>query len=805
LSRGVDLRAQRFLRLVIDDRPGVDIDCAGKRPHVTVLAEIVDKINTALGIAVATHNGANLVLTSPSTGVQGRVRVEPAQAEDALAQLLGVAPGAVRGVEGAKVVFTGTVDLSAGIDLPAGAAVRIGLDGAEPVLISLTGEEPAHKSLNALVIAINLAFGATVASHDDTHLVLTSAQTGASSQLVFASAGEQDVTAALFGVTAPRSYQGSAAKPAEVSGQVDLSGDVDLGRARFLRLGVNGGPLLDVDCADADDPAHTSLDAIVTAINTATNQTAAAAEGGRLVLRSPTSGFASRLTLAPYTSGDARTLLLGNVSDERLGQAPGPATLTGTVDLLAPVNLAERAVIRLAVDGDRPLDIDVAGATPGQTFGDEIVAAINEFLPGAAALTPEGHLQLTSPTGGESSELALLPLRYLELIEYPPRPAELPARPVRHGDQWRVTNSGAGAVFAEVEIQAPHGVVGPALLNITAGYQIRLLTTLTAGASARLWHDAERGLQVAILAPNKPVQLLPDDKILVSPLSDSPETAATPASEHDRSLVLQLPQGESQWRYLDCYSSRFDQANFDRACFVGDVCRERVIFDVSRFVQDRKAPLLAVFAGAPPIGDPPVLVVFRWAHHEAGAFRVNLPVDLPSRFGGRFNTARFGLPPNAPEVYTDTVTGPADDDRYLLSLIAANERSLVKASIVDRVELGWSAVPMPLRKARFLTLGNETQAARLYLSEAGVEGFILLEAREAGAWSNTIAVSTRHAGPGAYDVCILFQGDRFEGARQIAMGDPLPALTQDLVQPNAAGILQAKAAGVRAEVSRRAT
>lgn len=803
LSRGVDLRTQRYLRLAIDGQPGVDIDCAGKRPHVTVLAEVVDKINTALGMAVATDNGANLVLTSPSAGPQSRIKVEPPQAEDALPRLLGVAPGTARGTDATSVVFTGTVDLSAGIDLPAGAAVRIGLDGAEPVLVALAGAEPAHKTLNALMIAINLALGSNVVSHDDTYLVLTSTQTGAASQLVFAPAGEHDVTAAIFGVSPPRSYRGRAATPAEISGQVVPSGDVDLSRTRFLRLGVNGSPLVDVDCADPADPAHTSLETIVTAINTTIDKPVAVVEEGRLLLRSPTTGFASRLTVAPYTSGDARSLVLGNVPDETAGQAPGPAMITGTVDLLAPVNLAERSLLRLAVDGGRPLDIDVAGITPGKTFGNEIVAAINEILPGAAALTPEGHLRLISPTAGESSQLVLLPLRYLELIEYPPQPADSPPRPVRHGDQWSVTHRGAGDVFAEVEIQAPNGVVGPGLVNLFSGWQLRLLTTLTPGSRARLWRDPEHGLQVAIQPPNEPMQLLPDDKILVSPLDA--KSVFVPADGIDKSVILQLPQGQSSWRYLDCYASRFNQASFDKARFVGKVCRERGVFDVSRFVTDRRAPLQAVFTATPPLADPPVQVSFHWVHHAAGAFQVNLPVDLPARFGGRFNTARFGQPANTPEVYTDAVTGPADDEDYLLALIAANERSLVKATITSSIDLGWSSIPMPLRKAQFLTLGNETQPARLYLSETGVDGFILLEAREAGAWGNSIAVSTRQSGPGRYDVCILFPGDRFESARQIALGDPLPALTQDLVQPSAIGILQAKAAGVRTEVSRHET
>ena len=37
LSRGVDLREGRYLRLAVDDRPAVDIDCAGKRPRATLI------------------------------------------------------------------------------------------------------------------------------------------------------------------------------------------------------------------------------------------------------------------------------------------------------------------------------------------------------------------------------------------------------------------------------------------------------------------------------------------------------------------------------------------------------------------------------------------------------------------------------------------------------------------------------------------------------------------------------------------------------------------------------------------------
>ena len=175
---------------------------------------------------------------------------------------------------------------------------------------------------------------------------------------------------------------------------------------------------------------------------------------------------------------------------------------------------------------------------------------------------------------------------------------------------------------------------------------------------------------------------------------------------------------------------------------------------------------------------------------------------MSPRFGGRFNQARFGQAADAPELYQGAVTEPLDDENHLKALIDNNSTALVRAEIVDFVPLGWEAVQMPFRKPQFLTLGNDEQPAKLYLSEAGVDGFIELSAREPGSWGNEIAVSVRPAGPAIYDVCLLYQGSRFENARQVVRGEPLPALTQEQLKPSPIGVLQAKAAGVRAEVTR---
>lgn len=1005
LSRGVDLREARYLRLAIDDRPSVDIDCNGKRPRATMIDEVVKAINDALGMDVAAHDDRHLVLTSPSFGAGSQIAIESPRATDALEVLLGVEPGTFRGEGATGVTFTGTVDLSAGIDLDANAAINLAIDGAEPVEITLGDPEPSHKSLNQLMITINLALKKTVATHEGIHIILTSPSPspGTNSQIVFSSPEGADATAAVFGITPPRAYRGADARPAHVTGAQDLSGGVDLQVARFLRLALNGGSAVDVDCAaQAADPTAATIDEIVEAINVALEAETASHDGVYLILKSPMSGLAGRIILEPYTSGDARHILLGVVEDVTKGSAPAPALITGEADLLTPVDLSQRRLIRLAVDGGRPVDIDVAGAAPATTFLDEIVEAINAVFPDLATATEDDRLQFKSPTVAEGSRLSLLPLRYMEVVEYPPEPAEMPARSVRHGDGWPVVNEGAADVFAEVQLTASQGVVGPTLVNTTLGWRVRLLTILGVGESARLWCDDRLGLQATIVSSDGEVRPVPDSEILAGPLgaqawvpfegtwpltgndenpaalhlnnplapclvrlrarmagaighaiavtvTESDLTAVSSelivadvsparlvgrvradeqgfcllnanetiiahllagpevnlaayqdrvvavtgplhagepllmivyqinhlfdvtlrfapdegnpveelyrgvtigigtaepdslvwqinagpqfsqlvkAEELNKGIVLTLPRGQSDWIYGDCHSSRFNQAHFNAARFAGGRCDDRGVFNVSRFAHAPPEPVAAVFASAEPLPDPAAEVVFYWPSHQPGAFCVNLPADLPARFGGRFNKARFGQKKDTPELYEKVVTEPPDDPDYLVTRINAAS-TLVGASVVPRVPLGWEAVRMPFRKPQFLTLGAEEAPARLYLAEEGLDGFIKVEANENGAWGNEIAVTARSSGPAMYDMAIIYQGSRFENARQVALGKgpqppaprcqkgktgsnarqvtpdrDLPTLTQDLLQPGPVGVLQAKAAGVRADVSR---
>ena len=91
----------------------------------------------------------------------------------------------------------------------------------------------------------------------------------------------------------------------------------------------------------------------------------------------------------------------------------------------------------------------------------------------------------------------------------------------------------------------------------------------------------------------------------------------------------------------------------------------------------------------------------------------------------------------------------------------------------------------------------------MYLSEPGfAPGFLELKAAGAGEFGNDITLTCRSSGPARYDVEVMLAGSRFESARQAVLGPSLPTLADQLVQPRPAGVGTAKAAGVRAAVTR---
>jgi hypothetical protein len=429
-----------------------------------------------------------------------------------------------------------------------------------------------------------------------------------------------------------------------------------------------------------------------------------------------------------------------------------------------------------------------------------------------------------SPGGGEAASVAVLPLRHLEVVEYPPEdaprqdpPAGQPPRAVRHGDRWSVVNDGAADEHAEIRLAAPQGAAGPVLVNGAVGWLVRVEPLLEVGESVRIWRDEHGGLRAAITSPSGARREVPAADLHAGPLATR---APTPFDQP--ATVLQLARGRSGWQYLECDASRFDRVRFAtdpedpvHGRFAGGACAEWAVFDVSPFdgsPADQTATVLA--------GDPATLtaaeVTLRWPRHQPGAFAVNLPADLPARFGARFDQARLGAPADAPERFPDAVTEPASDPDHLPRLVnqgrpatpaapAMAPSALVHAEVVAAVPIGWAPVAMPFRRPQRLTLGDATRPARIYLAEEGFDGFLELTATAPGEFGNDVAVTARRSGPGRFDVTVAFEAARFEGARAAVLGLRAGPSAGEILAPGPVGVLQAKAAGVLATATRDRT
>ncbi|HYW53648.1 MAG TPA: hypothetical protein VE826_06755 [Dongiaceae bacterium] len=926
LSRGTDLTAAAALRIAVDGGPFVDVDCAAKsrRPRAALVTEVRDALAARLdavlgaGAADVTTDGRVLTLRSGSAGARSAIAF--GAGGSALGALFG-GPVSAQGRDATGVVFVGTADLSAGADLSTADRLALAVDGGAPVEIACAGPDPAQTSLSQICARINLALGAAVAANDGKHVVLSSVLRGGASGLDIGVPAAADATNAILGISGARSYRGADAQPARAVGAA-LHEPLDLHALRFIGLSVDGRPPLDVSCAGAV-PAATTLAEIVSAIN-AVVPNVAAHDGTHVILTSARSGSGARIDVVDSAKGDARAVLFGDAADAA-GTAASAASITGTVDLLTPVNLAEHSTLALAVDGAEPFTVDVAGGAPDRTMLDEVVAKINAVVPGLASATADDRLQLTSPTSDDTSRVELRAVRALELIDYPPTPRDA-EHELRYAETFRVRNDGATPATLELAFRAPHGVEGAELVDLRSGLRLRLATAIgaaetvnvraakPAGISAeRLRSDGstvavapsdviaaplgrhafvpfggrrelrsvhgERmltlddafaafsvqlhalngGSEIAVRVTerNPPASLPPatarrfDVEIAYAPAAVPPvvesyagvtigagpaggtadslaarvnhASVLARATEIDKAAVLRLPVGTSTFIYRDCDDARFDCARFDASPFAGGVCSEYGIFDASLFTATTPPRTMrTLFAAPPPSLGPPITVQVRWKRYAPGAFTVNLPADLPDEFGARFDRGRFATAGAAPDVYDGVVFDPdphgadppADPDNAENRIGTMNKpvSTLVTVKLVDRVPIGFEGFVMPFHqpRERYLALGSATAPARLYLTESGVAGFYELTATSNGTWGNAIAVTARKAGPARFDVTIGFDGARFENGRVTALAggiigpgdDPLPALAAQILKPRPVGVLQAKAAGIQAAVSR---
>lgn len=867
LQKGIDLGLDRFLCLEIDGKEVEEIDCAGGEVGMRTIDEICAAINQATGKLfekdVALSSGQFITLISPSIGEESHILFRaPSSGGDAALALFGIKSRAFRGESLSRAQIVGRV-LDEGIDLRAYRFLKIAVNDGAAGLIDLweiLGGFGHMQSvpLEEIAEAINTSLkksglGSDIARAEGGRMILESPVSGSAGSLrlepfedvqsrrfVTRAAVTDEAAEAVFGFVA-KEARGKKALSARLQGLADLSRGVDLRGGSRLFIRIDDSERLEIDCA-GPRPRATRIQEVVDAINSRSESVLQARvadhDGSHLILTSPGSGSHSRIAFEPNNEGDARVALFGSVEDVTVGEEACPAVILGDADISGNLDLSRRGIIRLAVDGRKPVDIDVSGAAPGQTFADEIISAINLALGGDLACeTEDGRLEVTSPTSGDESRLSLLPLRYLEIMEYPARTTCIEySESSSSANGWSVVNDGVTDVYAQVKIEALLGAVNPGFWNRTTGRQLRLLITLEPGESARIWQEPGRGPRAEVITAGGQSRALDAGKIFCGACGRQGDEALQ--EEQCGESVLLVPKGRSDWLYLESLNMRFDWGRFNQTCFAIPGGVDRTIFDLSRMAplpSEGQEPLLPITRLASGRGQHvDVKLSFGWAVHRPGSFVVNLPIDLPARFGGRLGEMRLGQGVReGPEVYSESVMEPEGDPAYLVDRIngkvdPGTKSNLVKAGAVSRVPLGWTALDLPFRHPCRLSLGRKDSAARLYLKEAGMKGFIEIEAKEPGSWGNEIAVTARPAGPAMYDVSVIYQGGRFECARRMVLGadgmdvqpcrkaereletatvsqDGMPALMRDALKPGAFGVLQAKAAGIRADVTRDGT
>jgi hypothetical protein len=873
LSNGVDLGTANRVRLAIDGGAPVEIPCAGDVPAATAANEIVDRINRALGGAYASTDGRVLRLSSALSGSASAIAFLPPAQDDATRSIFGIGPGRTyRGDDpGAPVLASDA--LPATLDLAASPFIRLAADGAAGVLIDCHGADPTTTALADVAARINAALPAPApfsAAIGAGRVVITGKTIGPQANLTLLPADDFDASAVLLGAAVP--LPGQDATPAVVTGAIDLRQGVDLSQRSVIRLAINGGRAIDVDVAGAS-PGATFGDEITLALNRAVPGLARLDAAGHLVLIGPTPGPDGWLDLLPlrplelidYPAEPTALLVTlpgyGRFTLENDGAAETNVTLT----LSAPNGFRGADLFNLTTGTRIHLD---AVAQPGETLTVAVVEGnltatlrradgTNMTLPppsvqaGPVVLTAvvpfAGERPLAAGAQGTRPALALIDpvagsLVVIEARSVPPpvvsvtaaKPpsvsaprAAQPAGPLTLVGQLRLLGGVADLLDADSAVLARlRAGAGVAFAPFAAA------TVLVAGT----WYPTAPIplLSVTSIARLFDIQLgpLPLSATAIDARAGAHSLAARLAALGDGSVMardvnpsaaLTVPPGPSAWLVLAFDAARFDFAHFDVDRFVGPPCAAPGVFNASRFAAAPLAPAIPDVEPrfAPFGGSAPVTVAASWQSHRPGRLAVNLPADLPARFGARFNAARFTSSADTGETLRGVVLEPKDSAQSLRTLLLAPKPGqpaaspLVNADTVDTVPLGWEAqaVPFTTPRQRFLSGGRADRPAAIYLHEPGVPYYAGIFANQPGAWGDEIAVSMRYAGPAIFDLTITYTGARFECARQIvfsgrvlgAGASALPPLAADIVSPAAVGIARAKAAGIAAEVTRDTT
>ncbi|MGH4002087.1 MAG: hypothetical protein ACRDTJ_32000, partial [Pseudonocardiaceae bacterium] len=376
---------------------------------------------------------------------------------DAASVVLGAGAIERLGRDAAPAVVDGDVDLRAGVDLRTRGTLWIAQDGhgAIPVDLTSTAANPATVMPAEIAAAVNNELGVPdFASVVNGRIRLISETTGPTAEIAVTD-GPGDAADLVLGLRS-RSYQGADATRARVTGTADLSTAVDLTHERYLRIDIDGTHLVEIDCAAlAGGPAAVDIGDITDAINAGLGITVATDDGHFLTLTSPTPGTAGYVSFSEPAAQPATRKLFGSVPPFTLGTGQRRATAVGNQELGLGVDLRTTSRLRLSVDAQPAVTLDVAGADPQATTPAEIVSAINEGLQDTVASHDGNLVTLASSTPGSAGTLVI------EEVEQDAAHAVLGLRPrtVRGAVPSTASLTGTPDLSGGVDLSARHLLV----------------------------------------------------------------------------------------------------------------------------------------------------------------------------------------------------------------------------------------------------------------------------------------------------------------------------------------------------------
>lgn len=183
-----------------------------------VAAALLDRM-----VDMLSSDGGILINTIADTGLQvidgggGTVDVKAGTAYDKFGQKIYLATDDTAGG-----LYTGTVDLTAGLDLSANYNVKIDINNAGAAEIDCKGATPAATTIDEIVAAINAAGFGTIAYRSDSagnigtagvYITIKSSTIGGSSEVEFVAPAANDATNEIFGLSEaayPHTYAGGS-------------------------------------------------------------------------------------------------------------------------------------------------------------------------------------------------------------------------------------------------------------------------------------------------------------------------------------------------------------------------------------------------------------------------------------------------------------------------------------------------------------------------------------------------------------------------------------------------------------------